>query len=77
MENTEEKRSTGRTTRIIDKCIQQLFQTGECTIIDHSGQRHSNWLIMDRIVRRLMIEHEISPSMLNINRSKFIIKLKR
>jgi hypothetical protein len=76
MEKTEGKRQTGRTTRIIDKCIQELFQAGECTIMDHSGQRHSNWMIMDRVVRRLMMEHEISPSMLSINRSKFIIKLK-
>lgn len=54
-------RRTGRTTRIIDSLIQEIFLTGSCIVRDHKGnlqiymKQHK-----DRILKRLEIEHGLT-----------------
>lgn len=55
-------RQTGRTTKIIDKAIDLLFQGGDVLIVDHhkrGGSTITNRLLMDWIMRRLHFEHNI------------------
>lgn len=46
-------RQTGRTTRIVDAAIQELFEKGEVTIVDHhpSGSDHALRLLQNRLAR--------------------------
>ena len=64
-------RGSGRTTRIIDKAIQDLFKNGKVTIIDHhyGGDKYDSPVERDganrraskdafrRMVNRLIAEH--------------------
>lgn len=60
---SEENRRTGRTTRIVDATIQELFKTGKCIVCDHFvGQGMSDMQkASDRaaglVARRLELEH--------------------
>lgn len=50
-------RRTGRTTRIIDHSIQELFKTGECTVYDHYNKWESRMRVAKIMKRRLDAEH--------------------
>jgi hypothetical protein len=50
-------RATGRTTRIIDNLIQELFTTGKCTCIDHYDTPESSRFLAEKVVRRMTYEH--------------------
>jgi hypothetical protein len=79
----DSNRRTGRTTRIADKCIQDLMTTGICHCIDHNDgdcgnevQVHLNRRLMDIVLKRLNYEHSLpykkSDPFLNWN--EFTIK---
>lgn len=55
----DELRATGRTTRLVDKYIQDLFNNrGEwITVIDHWGSRHANDYLVERIIKRFHNEY--------------------
>lgn len=57
--NEESDRSTGRTTRLIDYYIQELFNNpnSEIEIIDHTNTQQSNIHLTQMILRRLDNEH--------------------
>ena len=70
-------RRTGRTTRIIDNAIQKLFEDGEITVRDHYGTRQADERVFFIIIDRLEREHGITKDMLELNKSRHLIKLKR
>lgn len=70
-------RGSGRTTRIIDKLIQRFFEEGETHVYDHYDTRQSNERVMQIMLERLEREHNITRDMLDINRGRLFIKLKK
>ena len=71
-----ENRRSGRTTRIIDDAIQDLFHTGECHVWDHykdgkDAQRNKEVLML--ILRRLQNEHEPIMREISVDIGKKII----
>ena len=54
----EEKRGTGRTTRIIDKCIQHFFKDGYVTCNDHHDDYNNHREVTNRVKQRLILEHQ-------------------
>ena len=50
-------RRSGRTTRIVDKLIQQLYTTGEAIARDHDNRAESHRRIATLMKRRLELEH--------------------
>lgn len=57
----EEKRRTGRTTRIVDQCIQELFTEGVTKVVDHTNNHVSNSRLWKRLLHRLSFEHNCYP----------------
>ena len=60
---SDENRRSGRTTRIVDAAIQELFNTGKCTVFDHfvgqgmvDAERASKRAAY-LVARRLELEH--------------------
>jgi len=53
----KENRKTGRTTRLADIYIQELFNRGEIYVIDHHPTRQASKYLVDIILRRLEFEH--------------------
>ena len=53
----DKERSTGRTIRIVDKLIQELFTKGWCVCKDHYDTPESSRLLADKVLRRLTYEH--------------------
>jgi hypothetical protein len=54
------QRMSGNTTRIVDRAIQILFNGDTCLVRDHyegGENRNANEMLLDKIVRRLEIEH--------------------
>lgn len=63
------QRMTGNSTRQIDNYIQTLFEYGSIIVEDHweeGTNSKANGELTRRILRRLEIEHRLSPN--NINR---------
>jgi len=55
-------RRTGRTTRLADDMIQELFKEGEVCVKDHcDNNRYHDWLT-ERILNRLKFEHNIATN---------------
>ena len=54
-----ENRATGRTTRLVDYYIQELFNhpNEEIEIIDHNNTQQSNIHLTQMILRRMYEEH--------------------
>lgn len=55
----EDFRASGRTTRLIDYYIQELFNNPnkEINIIDHTDNQQSNSYLTQMILRRFYVEH--------------------
>lgn len=53
----EETRATGRSTRLVDKYIQDLFNNGEVVIIDHHNIQKVNNYLTSKVINRLKLEH--------------------
>lgn len=69
----EKHRRTGRTTRLVDNCVQDFFDNGFCFTKDHWGTKDSNRRLMEIVLRRLYLEHNIISSMVDIDKSHFKI----
>lgn len=67
-------RSTGRTTRIIDNCVQEFFKNGYTVVIDHHGRRESNENTMFKVVRRIKLEHGIDDMIVDLSNFKITKK---
>ena len=52
-------RATGRTTRIIDRLVQELFETGSCKIADHHPTHEADRYLLHRLMGRLEAEHHL------------------
>ena len=57
--NEDLNRATGRTTRLVDYYIQELFNNpnSEIEIIDHTNIQQSNIHLTQMILRRMYEEH--------------------
>ena len=51
-------RMTGRSTRLVDKCIQDLFTNGVVIVFDHYDHSRAHRDLFDRVMRRLYSEHQ-------------------
>lgn len=73
-------RRTGRTTRLVDIYIQDLFTKNECRCLDHyqyGSHREANLNLMRRVTKRLEFEHGLLPGIhFAVNVQKFEIRLK-
>lgn len=52
------ERHTGRTTRMVDDAIQELFNTGVVKVRDHHEGKHADRLALALVKDRLFREHE-------------------
>lgn len=50
-------RRTGKTTRIVDRCIQELFTNGLTYVYDEDRGVETTHRVMDIFKRRLILEH--------------------
>jgi hypothetical protein len=59
MNYTEEKRRSGRTTRIVNNAIEQLFRGNTVHFLDHNNRKdeHSHRYALGTLKRRLREEH--------------------
>lgn len=73
----EYNRASGRTTRLIDKYIQELFaKEGEwIEIKDHYDNRHAHKYVFNKVLDRMHLEH--TRISLASNRTKSIIKINK
>lgn len=72
---TNMDRRTGRTTRIIDQCVQEFFTQGYTICLDHHPSDRMSEYVLNRVVHRLSSEHGIllwKPKPV-IDRKRFII----
>jgi len=61
-------RGTGRTTRLVDKAIQDFFNKGVVTIQDHYCAVEATKFLYERITKRLKNEHRnVKISMSEVN----------
>lgn len=51
-------RQTGRSTRLLDSYVQELFEKGFVEVIDHHNTIQSNTLLFGKLVQRLTNEHK-------------------
>ena len=68
-------RATGRTTRLIDYYIQELFNNpnSEIEIIDHNNTRQSNIHLTQMILKRMYEEHRgVKIKVINQNVLKYV-----
>jgi hypothetical protein len=71
-----ELRASGRTTRLVDEQIQELFTNGCVLVIDHYPTREAARMVFDKVLRRLDFEHSLRVGRgLEIDRSSFAIKI--
>lgn len=70
-------RKTGRTTRLVDMYIQDLFnRRGEWVkIFDHFRGRQASEMLVRLIQRRLMNEHGITERNLELDRNECALRL--
>ena len=69
-------RGTGRTTRLVDEAIQNLFNNGRCIAFDHWPDRQADHCLFERIIKRLEFEHHKSKDDLVIDINRMTISLK-
>lgn len=76
-------RRSGRTTRLADSYIQELFDKGTITVADHfthteDGKcfKHESKRLMKTIITRLLLEHNIGVRDVAFNNSNLTLTLK-
>lgn len=70
-------RETGKTTRIIDTAVQELFDKGEVTIWDHtsfSEHPQARMNTLEKTLKRISFEHPKVFKSLKVDRKKYMIK---
>lgn len=70
-------RRTGRTTRIVDKLIQDLFDNGACYFYDHFPTNDAKMNVHSIIINRLKNEHGITSKDLKVDLRNNIITYER
>lgn len=65
-------RRTGRTTRIIDSLVQELFKKGSIIVYDHHTDDHAWNIIKSRLER----EHQYAMPFLEFNKVRRSIRFK-
>ena len=74
-DNNDSNRATGRTTRLVDHYIQELFNNPnkEIEIIDHNNTRQSNIHLTQMILKRIYEEHRgVKIKVINQNVLKYV-----
>jgi hypothetical protein len=66
-------RRSGRTTRIVDKLIQNLFTDGFVVCQDHYPSHDMELYVMRKILQRLNIEHHIADNQVQYNKDMAVI----
>jgi len=69
-------RQTGRSTRLADDYIQELFENGHVKIRDHIDIREMHKELFRKIINRLESEHHNCSYSFEINNQNFAIKLR-
>lgn len=70
-------RRTGKSTRLIDQYIQQLFELGTITVHDHHESEVSHLLLKEKILKRLSFEHPFIEIKKHDKLYPFQVSLKR
>lgn len=70
-------RRTGRTTRIVDKLIQDFFNNGACYFYDHFQTNDARMNVHSIIINRLKNEHGIKPDEVKVDLKNNIITYER
>lgn len=70
-------RRTGRTTRIVDKLIQDFFNNGACCFYDHHGTRDAAMNVHWTVLNRLKYEHGIKSYEIEVDLKNNIITYER
>ena len=60
-------RRKGRSTRIADRAIQDLFTNGNCLIRDHWHSYEADRILLNRVLDRLKLEHYIDESHMSVS----------
>lgn len=60
-------RQSGKTTRIVDSAIQEFFTNRKVELSDHINSDLMGRFVLQIFLRRLLSEHGIPKSSLNIN----------
>lgn len=68
---------SGRTTRIVDKLIQDFFNNGACYIYDHHGTRDAAMNVQKLFLGRLKWEHGIKSYEIKVDKKNNIITYER
>jgi len=68
-------RRSGRTTRLIDSSIQELFSRGYVICRDHYPTKKMAKYVFERVLKRVYAEHESITRDLKIDRNNFILAL--
>lgn len=77
MEESKEVRGTGRSTRLIDIYIQELFTNKEIIVIDHYDDLNSHRILAERICKRLTLEHPNVRKVRKFENGKYKISIKK
>jgi hypothetical protein len=63
----KEGRMVGNTTRVVDKCIQDLFEKRKCVCRDNIDVKEAHKLVFHKVSRRLQSEHKLTWNKLKID----------
>lgn len=72
-------RRSGRTIKLVDKAVNELFTNGEAIVKDHYDSRESHTDLLKLIIRRLHTEHGLNAEVnydVEIERNYYKIYLK-
>ena len=71
--NTE--KATGRTTRLADQYIQDLFNNGFVKIRDHVDKRTAHFMLFEIVLKRLQQEHSNMMSVIGKNIDELSLRI--
>ena len=69
-------RRSGRSTRIVDAAMQELFEKGYVQIFDHIDKVQCDQMLFDRFLRRLESEHGFQVSQMEFSVDKGMRRVK-
>lgn len=68
-------KQSGRSTRLVDKYIQDLFTDGEVVITDHYDTKASHIFLLHRVLKRLESEHPHAFKLVEVKDLKIKLKV--
>lgn len=75
-EEEDPYRKTGRTTRIVNRCIEELFVNGYTIVKDHHDSMNSHRLVANTIAERVKAEHGVDV-IISRNLGAYMVKLRK